>query len=503
MPPTHVDVLIVGAGLSGVGTAAQLTMRCPGKSFLVLERREAIGGTWDFFRYPGIRCDSDMHTLGYSFRPWPSDTIITEAESIRSYIEDTAREYGVLERVRFRHRVVRASWSSREARWTVDAVVEPTNEKVTFTAGFVVGCAGYYNYDRAHTPSFPGTERFAGDIVHAQFWDEAYDYRGKRVVVIGSGATAVTLVPAMTKQAAHVTMLQRSPTYMVSLPKHDATVTALKRVLPERHVGAITRLRNTALQLGLYKVSQRYPAAVRKLLLRGVERQLGPDVSMRHFTPDYDPWDERLCVVPDGDLFKELNAGRASIVTDQVETFTESGVRLRSGETLPADLVVLATGLEVQLLGGVAVTVDGVSVDPNQRLTYRAAMFADIPNLAMIFGYVNVSWTRKADLVAEFVCRLLNHMDRHGYQQVTPGHSEGFATDEPFVALKSGYLKRGASGMPLQGSAAPWRNSQNVFVDTVLLRYGRLQDRYLRFTRRPRESKVSQPARTVPRVLLN
>jgi cation diffusion facilitator CzcD-associated flavoprotein CzcO len=395
--------------------------------------------------------------------------------------------------------VVRASWSSREARWTVDAVVEPTQEKVTFTAGFVVGCAGYYNYDRAHVPSFPGTERFRGDIVHAQFWDEASDYRGKRVVVIGSGATAVTLVPAMAEQAAHVTMLQRSPTYMVSLPKRDATVKQLERVLSPRQVSAITRLRNTAFQLGLYKVSQRFPEAVRGLLLRGVERQLGPDVSMRHFTPDYNPWDERLCVVPNGDLFKALNARRASIVTDRVETFTESGVQLQSGETLPADLVVLATGLEVQLLGGVAVVVDGVSVDPHQRLTYRAAMFADIPNFAMIFGYVNVSWTRKADLVAEFVCRLLNHMDRHGYHQVTAGHSEGFDTDEPFVALKSGYLKRGATGMPRQGSRAPWRNSQNVFVDTLLLRFGRLGDGYLRFTRRPREVEAPRPARKVAR----
>ena len=420
MAHTDVDVLIVGAGLSGVGMAAQLRLRCPGKTFLVLERRAALGGTWDYFRYPGVRCDSDMHTLGYSFRPWARDEMITDAESVRSYIEDTAREYGVLERIRYGHRVLSAAWSTTEARWTVEALVQQTGETVRFTAAFLAGWSGYYSYDKAHIPEFSGTENFAGDIVHAQFWDERYDYSGKRVVVVGSGATAVTLVPAMTERAAHVTMLQRSPTYMVSLPKYDRTVAALKRFFPERQVAAITRARNTTLQFGFYKLAQRYPAAVRKLLLRGVAKQLGPNVDMRHFTPDYDPWDERICAVPDADLFEAFNSGRASIVTDHIEGFTETGVQLQSGETLPADLVVLATGLQLQFLGGVDLFVDGERRDTTQTLTYRASMFADIPNFAMVFGYVNVSWTRKADLVAEFVCRVLNHMDEHGYRQVTP-----------------------------------------------------------------------------------
>ncbi len=476
---TDLDVLIVGAGLSGIGVAAQLVRRCPTKRFAILEQRDAMGGTWDFFRYPGIRCDSDMHTLGYSFRPWPRDEVITDAESIRGYIEDTAREYGVDEHIHYGHRVARASWSSAEQRWTVTAVRD--GEEVSFTASFLVACSGYYSYDEAHVPDFAGVDSFGGDVVHAQFWDESYDYTDKKVVVVGSGATAITLVPAMAEKAAHVTMLQRSPTYLLSLPQRDRSIRALERVLPERWVADLTRLRNTALQFGFYHLSKRRPALVRRLLLGAVQRQLGPDIDMRHFTPSYDPWDERLCVLPKGDLFRALNAGDASVVTDGIERFTESGIRLAGGDELEADLVVLATGLKLKLLGGVSVVVDGRPVDATQSLTYRATMLADVPNLAMIFGYVNVSWTRKADLVGEFVCRLLQAMDRRGVRRVTATHSEGFETDEPFVELKSGYVRRGAGVMPLQGRTSPWRNTQNVFVDTLLLRYGRLEDGYLVF----------------------
>ena len=481
MTGEHVDVLIVGAGLSGVGMAAQLTRRCPGRSFLLLERREAMGGTWDYFRYPGIRCDSDMHTLGYSFRPWPRDEVITDADSIRSYIEETAAEYGVSEHVRFGHRVTAARWSSHDARWTVEAEVESSGERLTFTASFLVSCSGYYSYDEAHVPTFEGRDDFAGDVVHAQFWDEDYDYEGKRVVVVGSGATAVTVVPAMTERAAHVTMLQRSPTYMMTVPKYDRVVRALKKVLSDQAVATLIRTRNTSMMFGFYKLARHRPKLARRMLLRGVEKQLASHVDMKHFTPHYAPWDERICAVPEGDLFEALNDGRASVVTDHIERFERDGIRLRSGELLEADLVVLATGLKLQMFGGVEVEVDGKPHRGVDALTYRATMLADIPNFAMVFGYVNVSWTRKADLVAEFVCRLLNHMKAKGHDEVTPRGSEGFETEEPFVALKSGYIRRGNRVMPKQGSGAPWRNTQNVFLDTLLLRYAPLDDGYLKF----------------------
>ncbi len=482
MSTTHVDVLVIGAGLSGVGMAAQLSRLCPGKSYAVLERRDAIGGTWDYFRYPGIRCDSDMYTLGYAFRPWTSDRMISDAESIRTYIEETAEEHGVTEHIRFGHRVVRSSWSSADARWTVTAEVEATGEEKTFTASFLVGCAGYYSYDEAHTPSFEGQESFEGDIVHAQFWDPELDYAGKKVVVVGSGATAVTVVPAMAEHAGHVTMLQRSPSYVLTLPSRDETVDLLKRFLPTETAVRLTRNRNTFLQFGIYHLALRFPRLVRKLLLTQVERQLEGAVDMEHFTPSYDPWDERLCAVPNGDLFEALREGRASVVTDHIERFTPEGVELQSGEVLEADLVVLATGLKMLQGGGADMVVDGEPVDLSERLTYRATMVADVPNFAMVFGYVNTSWTRKADLVFEYVCRLLHHLDRTGHRQVTPRGAEGHESDEPFVQLKSGYVKRGLSVMPKQGSKAPWRNTQNVFSDTLMLRYGRLDDGFLRFT---------------------
>lgn len=484
MSTTDVDVLVIGAGLSGVGMAAQLSRLCPDKSYAVLERRHALGGTWDYFRYPGIRCDSDMYTLGYAFHPWVGDRVITDADSIRAYIEDTARAYGVTDHVRFGHQVIRASWSTKDARWTVTTRDEASNEHQTFRARFLVGCTGYYNYDEAHRPVFEAQDSFEGDIVHAQFWDPSYDYAGKRVVVVGSGATAVTLVPAMAKHAAHVTMLQRSPTYILTVPARDRTVSVLRRVLPDDVVAHLTRARNTALQFSFYKLALRYPDPVRKLLLAAVERQLGPEVDMKHFTPHYDPWDERLCVVPNGDLFRALRSGRASMVTDHIERLSARGIALRSGETLDADLIVLATGLKLQQGGGVELVVDGETVDLSERLTYRAAMVADVPNFAMVFGYVNVSWTRKADLVFEFVCRILRHMDRSGHRQVTPSGAAGYESDEPFVRMKSGYIERATNILPRQGSRAPWRNGQNVYTDSLVFRYGRLDDGFVRFSNR-------------------
>lgn len=476
------DVLIVGAGLSGVGMAAQLSSRCPRRSYVILERRQAIGGTWDLFRYPGIRCDSDMSTLGYSFRPWSRDDVIVRGGDVRDYICDTADEYGVTEHIRFGHRVVAVDWSTEQARWTVTAIAEATDEPVTVTARFVVGCSGYYSYDHAHVPELPGLADFEGDVLHPQFWDPDHDWHGQRVVIVGSGATAITMAPAMADDAAHVTLLQRSPAYILSLPETDPTARVMKRVLPHDLVSGVVRLRNTALQLGIYRVSRRYPAVVRAALLAGVRAQVGPEVDMRHFTPRYEPWDERLCVVPGGDLFRAVRSESVTMVTDQIETFTPSGIRLASGRQLEADLVVLATGLQLQLLGDVRATVDGAQVEPTTSLTYKGVMIADIPNFAMVFGYVNVSWTRKADLAAEYVCRVLDHMSRSGYRQVTPRGARGQATDEPFVALKSGYIERNRHLMPPQGRRAPWRNSDNVFKDTVVLRHLPVRDRHLRFT---------------------
>jgi monooxygenase len=484
MRNTEVDVLIIGAGLSGIGMAAQLTRLCPNKCYAVLERREALGGTWDYFRYPGIRCDSDMFTLGYAFRPWTGEKMITDADSIRTYITDTAREHGVLDHIRYGHKVVRSSWSTSDARWTVTAELEATGEPRTFSARFVVDCTGYYSYDEAHRPRFEGQDTFKGDIVHAQFWDPSYDYSGKKVVVIGSGATAVTLVPAMSERAGHVTMLQRSPTYMMSLPAKDVTAKALRRFLPEDAVASIVRNRNTFLQVAIYNLALRYPEPTKRLLLGRVKRQLGPDADMTHFTPHYNPWEERLCAVPDGDFFKAVRKGRVSMVTDKIERFTPEGIVLESGQSLEADLIVLATGLTLQVGGGAEMFVDGEKVDRSERLTYRSTMIADVPNFAMVFGYVNASWTRKADLVFEFVCRLLRHMDRTGHRQVTPRGATRFESDEPFVQMRSGYLQRAAGIMPRQGTRPPWRSVQNVFYETVVLRYAPLRDGFLRFSNR-------------------
>lgn len=481
MSATDVDVLILGAGLSGIGMAAQLTRLCPEKRFVVLERRGRVGGTWDYFRYPGVRCDSDMYTLGYAFRPWTGDRTITDAASIRAYIEDVASEHGVLEHVRFGHRVTRSSWSTAEGRWTVTAALDG-GEVRTFRARFFVDCSGYYDYDRPHRPSFEGESELSGRIVHAQEWDPSHGYDGQRVVIVGSGATAVTMVPAMAERAAHVTMLQRSPSYLVAIPSHDATVRAARRWLSHETVSHVMRVRNTALQLALFELAKRRPEAVRRFLLSHVERKLGGKADMRHFTPSYAPWDQRPCVVPDGDFFRAIRRGRASVVTDRVTRFTRTGIDLESGAHLDADLVVLATGFELALGGGAELVVDGREVVRSERLTYRSTLLEGVPNFAMVFGYVSVSWTRKADLVFEYVCRLLQHMDRTGHRQVTPRGGAPFVSDEPFVPIRSGYVSRGGTVLPRQGRGGPWRAKQNVFYDLVTLRCAPLRDRFLEFS---------------------
>lgn len=485
----HVDVLIIGAGISGIGAGYYLTTMCPKKSFAILERRQAIGGTWDLFRYPGIRSDSDMYTFGFAFKPWTSPKMISDGESIRRYLEETAREFGIDRKIRFGVKVVRASWSSRDALWTVDAVNEATGETLRYTANFFIGATGYYDYDHGYEPVFPGRERFKGQIIHPQHWPERLDYAGKRIVVIGSGATAITLIPNLAAKAAHVTMLQRSPTYVMNLPERDPITNALGRVIPRKLHYALTRSRNVSMQLLMHRVSLAKPQAVKRLLLKQLRRQLGPDFDMKHFSPKYNPWEERLCVVPDGDMFDALRSGAASVVTDEIQTFTERGIRLKSGQELEADIIVTATGLNVQLLGGMALEVDGAPFDVAGRYAYKAIMFEDLPNFAMMFGYPNMSWTMKVDISCEYVGRLLNYMDRRGYRQVTPRNRDRTMQKLPFMDLKAGYVRRALDKMPNQGSKFPWKLYNNYWLDLATLRYTRLDDGILEFKQAERAAQ--------------
>ena len=473
----HFDVLIVGAGLSGIGAGWHLQHRCPDRSYAILEARDAIGGTWDLFRYPGIRSDSDMYTLGYAFRPWEEAKAIADGPSILKYVQDTAREHGIDRRIRFGHRIVRASWSTADARWTVEAERGDEHERVALSCNFLFMCSGYYRYDDGYTPEFAGRGRFKGRIVHPQHWSNDIAYAGQRVVVIGSGATAVTLVPELAKTAAHVTMLQRSPTYVVALPSEDAIANGLRRILPARLAYAITRWKQVLLGLYFFNLSRRKPAFVKRLILRGVRARLGPGYDVaRHFTPRYNPWDQRMCLVPDGDLFRAIKAGRASVVTDTIETFTETGLTLASGATLEADLIVTATGLRLQAIGGLQLTVDGEAVDFAKTLGYKGMMYSGVPNLASAFGYTNASWTLKCDLTCEYVCRLLNHMKANALAQCTPRNTDPTLTEAPWVDFSSGYIQRSLHLFPKQGSKLPWKLHQNYLRDILMLRYGKVDD---------------------------
>ena len=489
----HVDVLIVGAGLSGIGAAHHLRERSPGKSYAILEARGAIGGTWDLFRYPGIRSDSDMHTLGYRFRPWKAAKSIADGESILEYVRDTASEAGIDRHVRFHHRVVAAEWSSGEQRWTVEAERSDTGETVRLTCGFLFNCSGYYRYDRGYTPEFAGIEGFGGTVIHPQHWPADAEYAGKRVVVIGSGATAVTLVPALAEAAAQVTMLQRSPTYIVSMPGEDPLAKLLRRWLPDRLAYPAVRWKNVLFQLVTYRLARRFPGLIKKMVRRGVVDALpaGYDVDT-HFKPSYDPWDQRMCLVPDGDLFAALADGSAEIVTDRVEAFAEGGIRLESGRELEAVVVVSASGLELLFLGGMRLSVDGEEIDVTRALTYKGMMLSDVPNFAFTIGYTNASWTLKADLVAEYVYRLLAHMDSHGYGECVPSISDPSVTEEPLLDFTSGYVRRSLELLPKQGSKEPWKLRQNYPIDLRNLRHGPLEDGAMRFVPAARRARTRQ-----------
>ncbi len=484
MSDHDLDVLIVGAGLSGIGAAYHLQTRCPGRSYAILEARNAIGGTWDLFRYPGIRSDSDMYTFGYAFRPWTGGKAFADGPSIRQYVRDTASENGIDRHIRFGHTVASANWDSATARWQVIAIDAAGAEQV-FTARFVMLCSGYYRYEQGYLPEFAGYADFRGAIAHPQHWDSELDYTGKKVVIIGSGATAVTLVPAMAESAGHVTMLQRSPTYIAARPSRDAIAETLRKALPAKLAYLLARIKNIGLAIYVYQLSQRWPGFVKKAVIKAVKAELGEDFDVeKHFTPNYNPWDQRFCLAPDGDFFRSLKSGKADIVTDQIERFTETGIQLASGEHIDADIIVPATGLEMQLAGGAKISRDGEAVDPADLYTYRGMMLGEVPNLALAFGYTNASWTLKVDLTCERVCRMLNHMKKAGTDIAVP-HVPADITPEPLLNFSSGYVQRAIAHLPKQGDRAPWKTYQNYIQDMLTIRFGKLEDGYMTFSKAP------------------
>ena len=481
----HLDVVIVGAGISGVSAAWHLQERCPTKSYVILEKRENMGGTWDLFRYPGLRSDSDMYTLGFRFRPWTGRQAIADGKSILDYVKDTAAMYGIDKHIRFNHKVIGADWSSAEHRWTLH--IDTGDAKEAISCSFLFLCSGYYNYEQGYSPKFPGSEDFTGPIIHPQHWPEDLDYTDKNIIVIGSGSTSITLVPALADSGAkHVTMLQRSPTYIISQPDQDPIAAKLNRWLPENTAYTMIRWKNVVLQVALYQACRRWPQPLRKILMGLVKRQLpkGYDVE-KHFGPHYNPWDQRLCVVPNGDLFRTIRHGKTEVVTDSIERFTTTGIKLTSGRELPADIIVTATGLDLQLFGGPTGTIDGQEVDLTQTMAYKGMMLSGLPNMAYTVGYTNIGWTLKADLVSEFVCRLLNYMDANGYDTVVPEHPGPDVDERPFMEFTPGYVLRKLDELPKQGSRTPWRLNQNYLLDVRLIRHGKVADEGLQFAKKP------------------
>ncbi|WP_034169660.1 NAD(P)/FAD-dependent oxidoreductase [Acinetobacter sp. YZS-X1-1] len=492
----QVDILIVGAGISGIGLAAHLSKHSPQRSFEIIERRESFGGTWDLFKYPGIRSDSDMSTFGFNFKPWKKESVLASGSAIKNYLAEVVQEFNLSSKIHFQHRVVSANYDSATRKWSV-VVENAQGKKQTWIANFVLGCTGYYNYDQGFQPEFPNQEAFKGTFIHPQHWPENLDYSGKKVVIIGSGATAITLVPAMVKGGAgHVTMLQRSPTYIASVPSIDMIYSKMRKLLPEDVAYKLTRARNIGMQRGIYALARKQPKLLKTLLLKSVQFQLKGKVDMKHFTPNYEPWDQRLCVVPDGDLFKILREGHASVETDHIEKFTETGIQLKSGKHLDTDIIVSATGLNIQILGGIQATMDGKPLDTSKHMLYQGVMVSDVPNMALIIGYINASWTLKVDIAAEYICRLLNYMDQHGYDEVI---AEGDATelleDTVMGSLTSGYIARAADVMPKQGKHAPWKVSNNYLADRKELKTASFEDGVLKF--KTRSSAVPAKPRLV------
>lgn len=493
MSVEHFDVVIIGAGVSGIGAGYRLQTRCPGQRYVIFEARDQIGGTWDLFRYPGIRSDSDMFTYAYPFQPWKGAKAIADGATILNYVRDTAREHGIDRHIRFRHRVQSASWSSDDARWTIE-VVNGSGESLLYTCDFLYGCTGYYRYDTGYDPSFPGADRFRGQIVHPQHWPENLEYANKKVVIIGSGATAVTLVPAMAATAGHVTMLQRSPSYILSLPDHDSLADLLRRWLPAAAAHGIARWKNILISLGIFQLSRRAPNYMSRLLRDGAARSLPQSYDVKtHFTPRYQPWDQRLCLVPDADLFKAISQGRASVVTDQIDTFTERGILLQSGKELEADIIVTATGLQMLALGAVRISVDGNLIHPGEAFVYKGAMLSNVPNFAFCIGYTNAAWTLRADLASTFVCRVLNYMHRRGYRTCMPVCDPAALDSRPLLDLTSNYVLRAAANLPKQAHRQPWVIKQNYILDMLTMKLSRMEDGVLRFGKTIPVKPVAQP----------
>ena len=483
MASNHFDVVSIGAGLSGIGAASHLERDAPNKTYAILESRSAMGGTWDLFRYPGVRSDSDMHTLGYSFKPWKHERAIADGPAILDYIRETAKEYDVAKHIRYNQRASKISWDSASATWTI-SIKQEGKRASKITCNFIYSCTGYYNYEKGYTPDFEGVEQFKGQIVHPQQWPEDLDYSGKNVVVIGSGATAITVVPSMAKTAKHVTMLQRSPTYVVSRPSKDKFALKLARYLPANLAYLITRWKNVSMQALIYQYSRRRPEKMKAALLSLTRKELGGKVDVdTHFNPSYNPWDQRLCLVPDGDLFRSLRKGTSSVVTGHIKTFTKTGIKLESGDLLKADLVVSATGLELLPMGGMAIEVDGKLMSLPDTLGFRGMMLSDIPNFVLAAGYTNASWTLKCDLTSEYVCRMLNHMDKKGFQYCVARNLDPNMERVAFLDLASGYVDRSIDSFPKQGTRSPWKLYQNYLLDIISLRFGSMQDKEMEYGR--------------------
>ena len=478
----HFDVLIIGAGLSGIGAAHHISTKCPDHSFAILEARPRMGGTWDLFKYPGIRSDSDMYTLGYAFRPWIDKKALADGPAILDYIKNTAKEGGYENKIHYNHKVKNSNWSSEESQWKLDVEITGTNEVVQYFCNFLFTCSGYYSYDAGYTPDFEGREDYQGIFIHPQEWPENLDYTGKKIIVIGSGATAVTLIPELAEKASLVTMLQRSPTYIMSVPEQDGIANWMNKYLPKKLAYQITRWRKILVGILFYNISRKFPDFMRNLLVKGVKKEMGPDAEVDlHFQPKYNPWDQRLCAVPDGDLFESLKNGTSEIVTDHIDTLIPKGIRLQSGKEIEADIIISATGLVMRFLGGMTMNIDGEEMDSSKRFVYRGMMFSNIPNMAQAFGYTNASWTLKCDLTCEYVCRLLNYMKKNGLKQVTPIVNDLSMKAEPLLDFNSGYVLRAIDELPKQGSKMPWKLYQNYFRDLFSFRYSSLKNKALEY----------------------
>ncbi len=478
----HFDVIIVGAGLSGIGAAHHMKTKCPHHSFIILEARDAMGGTWDLFKYPGIRSDSDMYTLGYHFKPWVADEAIADGPAILDYIHETASEDGTDRLIRYNHKVIDAEWSSESSSWSINVEHKDGNRTI-LSCNFLFMCSGYYDYDNGYMPDFPGLEDYKGTLIHPQKWPKDLDYTDQEIIVVGSGATAVTLVPELAKKASKVTMLQRSPTYIINAPQKDVIANFLRKILPGKLAYLLSRWKNILFSLGFFKFCRKWPNAARKLIMKGVKKQLGDDYDVnKHFNPKYNPWDQRLCLVPDNDLFDSINEGKSEVITDHIETFTQKGIRLQSGKELNADIIVSATGLQLKFLGGLSLTVDGTEIIPRETHCYRGMMFSGVPNLALAFGYTNASWTLKCDLTCDYITRLLNYMKMNEIKKVIPRFNDPTVKDEPFVDFNSGYVLRSIDDLPKQGSKRPWKVYQNYILDIFNFRYSSLKDGALEFT---------------------